>query len=75
MDDEFDDGIACKYCHEAGLEWVEARIQPGNQKKWQLVDEDGNIHECRSVAQDHEFEDLTKLDSAPPKPRRRIRAT
>lgn len=36
----------CKYCCERGLFWEEARGEH-NQKKWVLVDEDGNIHACK----------------------------
>lgn len=38
--------VRCKYCRERGLYWEEARGEH-NRKKWVLVDEDGNIHDCR----------------------------
>jgi hypothetical protein len=41
-----EDGITCKFCGENYLTWEEVR-GPHNRKHWVLVNEKGDIHDCR----------------------------
>lgn len=51
----------CRYCRDEELEW--ARVRIGDKIVWRLVDDDGEVHNCRAqAAQDDEFEDLTEND-------------
>lgn len=58
-DPDRDDGYkgekACKFCRAGPLEWQEARTNPGNRKKWVLIDPHGAIHDCRRAAAPSDF--------------------
>lgn len=60
-EDEYGDGaVTCKFCGEDGLMWEEARGLH-NRKRWVLVDERGDIHDCPKrpgAAPSDEFDDL-----------------
>lgn len=56
--DGFDEGaiheVRCKFCKEHWLYWEEVRGEH-NRKKWVLLDEDGNIHDCRRPVKPSDF--------------------
>ena len=55
-----EDGTACKYCGEDGLEWGEV-FDGHDRKRWRLFDQRGEIHNCRKrpgPGAPDEFEDL-----------------
>lgn len=40
-DEDYDEGVTCKYCGEPELEWVKLK------GRWTLVNSDGDIHRCK----------------------------
>jgi len=52
--DDYENEVECKFCGIGPLQWEECR-GAHNRKKWVLIDEDGNIHDCRGAATSDEF--------------------
>ncbi len=50
--------IRCKYCRKRDLLWQEGRGEH-NRKKWVLVDENGDIHDCRKAVSVDDFPVVT----------------
>ena len=50
LDEDYDPeaDITCKFCGQQGLMW-ERGVDEHNRKRWHLLDQEGNIHECRAA--------------------------
>lgn len=46
--------VRCKFCRKRDLFWQEGRGEH-NRKKWVLVDEYGDIHDCRKPVKLSDF--------------------